>query len=314
MAQISEKDIEKEIKQLNKYSYPVNNVYIGESYYRNELSSYAISRFVYENLPPTIPQFVLESTLLNTIDNKAILVNKNNKLYVQSYHSYGVGVYDNLDPTVIYANPILKSGTIDTNILNDGNIVLFENFTNFSIYNCINRYAKKLAQYDSSLDVTTVNTRNTAVPVVDGEVNRQSIVKLLEKVKGGEYDVLVQKAQSAMLDIDSFKYLPTVPNTYFKALTELAQLRNNEKRNFLMEIGVVFPKDKTQAVLSDESQNEMILPLYRLTSELEARKDICEKINSYGYKCSVKLNPILEKLYNNFLNEENKEDGDINAI
>lgn len=288
-------------------TYEVEKVYKGESYYIDLLTSKAISRFVWCGLPSTIPSYELERLLVQSPTQKAVIVEKNGKHYIQPFSGVGVGVYEDAEPTTLFANPIIGSGMIDTNLLDiENSPIVFENYNNYNLWNTIRRYAKKLSQYDSSLDITTVNTRNMSTPIAKTSSAKASLEVLFKKLREGFYSVLQSSAKDGFLEEDTYKYLPTVSNSYFKDMTELAQLRNNELRMFLFEIGQILPKDKMEAVLSDESQNDKMIPLINLDSSLQARKDACERLNNlYGWNVSVDLTPIYKKVYKDFLVNEN---------
>lgn len=279
-------------------TYPVNNVYHGEAYYIKLLTSYAMSRYDWNGLPDTIPQEVIEKMLLTSERNRVIIVEKNGQYFIQPYSGVGVGVYDNYEPQSIYANPILQNGTIDTDFFSDKvSPVLFENYVAFDMSETIKRTAKKLSQYDSSLDIATVNTRNTSVPIANDMASAESLKEFHAKQRAGDYYVLQRRKEDTLIGIDTYQYLPTVPNQYFRTLTELAQLRNNELRLFMNEIGLVMSKDKSEAVLSNESNNDIVLPITRVLSGLKARQDNARKLTEItGYNVTVKLTDAIETM------------------
>lgn len=291
-------------------TYPVESVYKGELYYNRLLASYAMSRYIWEGLPETIPQQVLEAMLLTSEYNRVVLIEKNGKWYIQPYSGKGVGVYDGYEPSTIYANPVIGSGSISTEFYTDETSpVLFENYVNFDMNETIKRTAKKLAQYDSSLDITTVNTRNTAVPTASDNAAAEGLRTLFRKIRAGEYYVLTRKREDSLINVDNFKYLPTVPNQYFKTMTELGQLRNNELRLFMNEIGMVMSKDKSEAVLSNETAHDLVLPITRVLSGLQARKDAATTITELtGYNVTVRLSEAIESMIKSYRNEADQNE------
>ena len=82
---------------------------------------------------------------------------------------------------------------------------------------------------------------------------------------------------------------PSIPN-----VTELLTLYNNQLRQFYRSFGILITKDKTQAVLSDETDNDTIYTNHILADGLAERKKWCEMMNSkYSLNIDVKISEYL---------------------
>lgn len=82
---------------------------------------------------------------------------------------------------------------------------------------------------------------------------------------------------------------PSIPN-----VTELLTLYNNQLRQFYRSFGILITKDKTQAVLSDETDNDTIYTNHVLADGLAERKKWCKMMNSkYSLNIDVKISEYL---------------------
>lgn len=255
------------------------------------LTSFALRRFVWKNLPDTIDNYILEKTLVEY--GGAIPVEKDNGIWLMPLQSYGVGVYKDEPPKGIYANPILGSETFNLNWYTSNNIILFENSSRIDLMEIIRRYAEKLARLESTIDIILTNNNGTDTIIAKSQNVADAIKKIYESRQEGKVFIATSEEIMDILG-DSYKIIESNKKTNIPTITELLTAYNNTFRLFMREIGITVSKDKSQAILSDETFNENIFPRFILNDCLEVRKNWCERMNDkYNLNISVELNPML---------------------
>ena len=82
---------------------------------------------------------------------------------------------------------------------------------------------------------------------------------------------------------------PNIPD-----VNQLLILYNNQLRQFYRDFGILITKDKSQAVLSDETENDSIYTNNILNDSLDMRKKWCEEMNKkYDLHISVDISKYL---------------------
>ena len=292
------------IKDTPQFTY-ISDVNTGILYNIDFLTSFALRRFIWKNLPDTIDSYILEKTLIEY--GGVIPVEKNNNLWLMPLQSYGVGVYKDEPPMGIYANPILGSETFDLKWYSSDNVILFENSSRMDLMEIIRRYAEKLARLESTIDIILTNNNGIDTIVAKSQNVADAIKKIYESKKEGKIFI---SATEEIVDIlgDSYKVIESNKKINTPTVTELLTAYNNTFRLFMREIGITVSKDKSQAILSDETFNENIFPRFILNDCLEVRKNWCERMNEkYGFDISVEINPILNFSENENENENHTE-------
>lgn len=263
------------------------------------LTSFALRRFIWKNLPSTIDSYILEKTLIEY--GGVIPVEKNNDLWLMPLNSYGVGVYKDEPPKGIYANPILGSETFNLNWYNTDNVILFENSSRIDLIEIIKRYAEKLSRIESTIDIILTNNNGTDTIIAKSQNVADAIKKIYDSKKEGKIFISTTEEIADILG-DSYRIIESNKKINIPTITELLTAYNNTFRLFMREIGITVSKDKSQAILSDETFNENIFPRFILNDCLDVRKNWSERMNNkYNLNISVEINPFL-----NFSENENK--------
>ena len=77
-------------------------------------------------------------------------------------------------------------------------------------------------------------------------------------------------------------------------MNQLLILYNNQLRQFYRDFGILITKDKSQAVLSDETENDSIYTNNILNDSLDMRRKWCEEMNKkYDLNISVEISKYL---------------------
>ena len=157
----------KEMKML----YSVSDVPDGFKYWFFKLLNVVMDMFEYEGLPKSLPAREIELNLLMT--GHAMIVPVNDGLFCPISSISGVDRY--YQPTWgVFANPVIRSGkkwilgedceVIYNNSLQDS---IFYVKSDSGLYTFLSRYARLLADIESSINIYIVNTRATSMPVTD---------------------------------------------------------------------------------------------------------------------------------------------------
>lgn len=270
----------------------ISDVPQGVLYNLDFLTAEVLNRFEWSGLPETIPSLMIEKFLILC---GALIPVKDGKgnIWVQPLNAYGVGVYPEEPPKNIYANPVLGSGNFDIEWYKKTDCVCFENGSRYCKFNIIMRTAKKLARTESTIDIILTNNNGTELTLAKSQNVADAITKIFQNRKDGK---IVVPVTEEIIDIigDSVKLIQSQKNPSIPNVTELLTLYNNQLRQFYRSFGILITKDKTQAVLSDETDNDTIYTNHILEDGLAERKKWCEMMNSkYSLNIDVKISKYL---------------------
>ena len=283
-------DLNKLIKQQQDNVTFISDVIAGYSYNYDYLLAEVIPRYVWKNLPSTIDSNILEKMLL--ICGSIIPIEKNNEIYIQPTMLYGVGVYVEEPPSNVYANPVLGSGNFEVDWKNEP-CVLYDNSARFNKNSIIERTAMKLARTESTIDIILTNNNGTEPILAKNNNIAESIKKIFEERKKGNLYVPVNED---IIDViaESVKVIESNKNPNIPDVNQLLILYNNQLRQFYRDFGILITKDKSQAVLSDETENDSIYTNNILIDSLDMRRKWCDDMNKkYDLNISVEISKYL---------------------
>lgn len=269
----------------------ISDVPQGVLYNMDFLTAEVLNRYEWSGLPETIPALMIEKFLI--LSGAIIPIVDKEKIWIQPLNAYGVGVYPEEPPKNIYANPVLGSGDIDINWYKPNDCICFENSSRYCKFNIIMRTAKKLARTESTIDIILTNNNGTEPALAKSQNVADAITKIYEARKNGK---IVVPVTEEILDIigESVKLIQSQKNPAIPNVTELLTLYNNQLRQFYRSFGILITKDKTQAVLSDETDNDTIYTNHILADGLAERKKWCKMMNSkYSLNIDVRISKYL---------------------
>ena len=265
----------------------------GIDFYIDFLMSLLGARYIWNGLPNTCDAYLLEEMLVR---EGAVVdyVDKNGNIWLQPLNAYGVGVYPDRPPHGIIANPILGSHTYSIEWFDSkGKAVCFENPTHYTPFLDVVRTAKKLSRTDSTTDIMMINNNGADIVLAQNERIKKAIDKVYEQRCEGKITVEVSNDIINVLG-QSWALIGEKTANYTIKIPELMSAYNNQLRQFCQRMGIILPKDKSQAILTDESENDNTLPLYVLSQGLECRKKFVEKFNQvHNSNVTVEINQIL---------------------
>ncbi len=303
----------KRIKKLLDNMYDVADVANGFNYWFNKLLGYCMGMFEYEGLPDSLPARQIEINLLLT--GHCTIFRDDDDLVTCGTTLYDYDKY--YDPTRgVFAQPKLKSKTLYLQGESKNAVVIYNSDlqnnvlyfpTDGGLLTFISRYARRLADIESTENIYSVNMRLSAFPVGGDDSIIASIKKFFSQLALGRREVIADNAI-----IQQFRTVDVVKGVTSDKLNDIIQARDKVLEQFFRDIGVKFFADNKRAQMTDEEVecNDQML-IISPDEMLRKRKEGIEKVNSFfGAKISVKLN---DKFNRELLQsrKENKEDAEI---
>ena len=291
-----------------KDMYDVADVWGGFRYWFDKLLAYCLNIFEYEGTPDTLPGKEIESNLLLTGHAVVFKPRTTNDLFTCYTALTGFDSYYN--PTyATYTQPRLGSGMV---ALQNAK----EKTTGVIIYNCdlensvlgtdidgslntfISRYARQLADIESTINMKSVNERAPFIASADDDNVKNSISRFFRSIVLGKREVITDSS-----------ILPNMTTTDLfsshsgEKLTYLIIARDKILEQFYREIGVKFYQSKKAQVNEEEvtANNDMLL--ISIDDLLHAREKGVEKVNEvFGTNIKVRINPTFERGLNDNAN------------
>lgn len=282
----------RELKDKLDFVYDTTDVESGAFYWFNKLLSVCLDIFDYDNLPPSLPKKELETNLLLQRDGHAS---------VFWTPKYGVvtawsDLFDEnqyYQPTkCIYAQPKLGSDTLTIGVNCE---VIYNNRLGYKVhtYNTdgglrtfIGRYARMLADIDSTISIYTINSRITEFPVAKNDKVKKSLEQFFAKLRSGKNSII-----SDELILESFKTIDRSVNAGRDTINDLLIAKDKILENFFRDLGVRFYNPKKAQVSVEEVESNTQLLVINTAEMLECRQEGIERVNkTFGTNIKVSLN------------------------
>lgn len=274
-----------------KYEYDVADVLYGVNYWFNKLLNIMLQIFEYEGLPSSIPKREFEIPLL--LDGYVgVFNNKKYGLVASRIEPYGQDKY--YDPIAYtYAQPELGGGNIKIGI--DGVIIYnselqhnaYEFDTDGGAYTFLKRYARMLADIESTISNYMVDIRDTEYAVAKNDAIKQSLEAYFLNKQAGKRTVITDD-----LIMSAFESIQRPQRSSADRINDLLIAKDKILEQFFRDIGVKFYNPKKAQVTEDEIEADTQLLVISTDDMLEERKAGVERINDlFGTSITVKLNP-----------------------
>lgn len=282
-------DLMKDIRENNiEKIYDVADVTVGVSYWFWKLLNFCLTIFKYEGLPDSLPQREIESNLLLT--GHDVIFDYNDELITVNTCTYGFDLYYN-PVSCTYANPSLASKTL--NIGENCEIIYNSSLKDNVLYiksdsamlTFIKRYARMLADVESSLDIYMINARLTSYPVASNDNVAKSIKLFFKKLKAGRNSVISDDAI-----IQQFRNVDVNRSNIKDGVNDWLIARDKILEMFFRDIGVKFYNPKKAQVSEDELQVNNQMLVISLDDMLNERRRGLERVNKlYGTNITVDI-------------------------
>ena len=268
-----------EVKERNiDRIYDVSDVTNGYGYWFWKLLNFCMTIFKYEGLPDSLPQREIEANLLLT--GHDVIFDYNGEIVTVDANIYGFDRYYNPE-FATFANPRMKSRnlTIGKNCSIIYNSSLKDNVlyikSDGAMKSFIRRYARLLADVESSLDIYMINSRLTSYPIASTDNVMQNIKQFFKKLKAGKTAIITDDAI-----IQQFRTVDINRSNIHDGVNDWLVARDKILEMFFRDIGVKFYNPKKAQVSEDELQVNNQMLIISLDDMLNERKLGVERVNA----------------------------------
>lgn len=309
-----------DVKLLNKKvasMYDVADVKTSYDYWFFKILNLLLQMFDYEGLPESIPQREIELNLLLT-GHSIIVALRDGTLFAPLSSIYGQDRY--YQPTnAVFANPVIDYD-FEWTIGKDCEIIYNSSLkdsmwylrTDHGLLTFISRYARQLADVESTFNIYCVNQRLTAVPVTEDQNVAKSIKEFFKSLVSGKREIITDSNM-----IESFRNVDIIGRSTVKdGANDWLVARDKILEQLYRDIGIRMYNPKRAQVTESELESNDQLLLISLDDMLKSRQEGIERVNEmFGTDIRVSINEKFDiiKVQNNYnqggFNNENVNDG-----
>lgn len=272
--------------------YDVADVKTGYQYWYFKLINILLDMFTWKNLPEGLSSREIELNLIMT-GHAIILPKKDGTLFTPLTSLYGYDEY--YQPThAVFANPVVvqahqyeigkECSVIYNNKLKDS---LYYIKSDGGLNTFVKRYARLLADIESTIDIYSVNARLTSFPVAnDGNV-MESLKLFFKKLALGKRAIISDNSI-----IEEFRNVDINRSNIKDGLNDLLIARDKVLEQYFREIGVKMYNSKKAQVTDDEVDANTQLLLISKDDMQDARDEGADMTNDlFGTDMIPELNP-----------------------
>lgn len=286
------------IVKMNKYlktMYDVSDVRRGYDYWYFKLLDLIINMFEYRNLPAGISKRDLELNLLIT-GHATIIAKKDGTLFTPLTSLYGYDEY--YQPTkAVFANPVVITSKEYT--IGEDCTVVYNNSLQDSIFyvkadsglnTFIQRYARQLADIESTINIYSVNSRLESIPVSNDNAVMESLKNFFKNLTIGKRAIV---SDSSI--IENFRNVDINRTGIKDGINDWLIARDKVLEQFYRDLGIRMTNQKKAQVNTDEVESNDQLLLISSDDMLKARKKGYDDANNmFGTSIEVRLNPLYD--------------------
>lgn len=274
-----------------KNAYSVTDVQKGFEYWYFKLFNILLDMFEYDNLPKGLEQRDIEINLILT-GHACFVPLKNGELFVPHTQIYGYDKYYN--PTsCVFANPVINDSK-ELKIGIDCEVIYNTSMKDSILYikadsglnTFIARYARQLADVESTINIYTVNARLVSIPVVNDDATKNSLMQFFKNLIVGKRAIVTDSSI-----IETFRNIDINRSNSMDGINDWLIARDKILEQFWRDLGVRMNNQKKAQVNSEEVEANNQLLLISTDDMLKSRKMGIEKVNDmFGTSISVRLN------------------------
>lgn len=269
----------KKIRRALENMYEVNDVENGYNYWFNKLLLRCMSMFNWNNLPESLPEREIELNILLT--GHCVIFKRKGEIITQCTQ-----LFDNQDSIyyypkrAIYANPKILSGELkigtDSEIIYNSPLQdnIFYLPSDGGMLTFIQRYARQLADVESTINIYTVNQRVISYPTASNDNTKQSLENFFNKVAIGKRAVISDNSI-----VEQFRNVDITHGNMRDGINDWIIARDKILEQFYRDIGVKMYNPKKAQVTEDEIESNNQVLLISLKDMLKERKQGVERVN-----------------------------------
>lgn len=271
------------------------------NYYFNYCLNVALARVTWE-LPSEIDTVYLERCLLT--DGVALISRDE---IIDTYMASKVALYGQMDVYGIpqNRNVVTPNGYTAWRNKNDS-VLVWNNLTRTPEMRVINRYARRLFDLDSTMDI---NARAQKTPVLlHGKESEMLSLENLYMQYDGNYPMIKRDSNNL---IDPSQGITVVKTDAPFVVDKMYVYRTQVWNEFLTTMGVAnVMEEKKERVIRDEVNRSLGGTLISRTAALQPRERACEDLREvFGIEASVRFNDFAAPLPQPYSEED---DGEVN--
>lgn len=276
--------------------YDTADVKTGFDYWFYKLLNYCLGMYKYENLPKSLPHREILVNLILT--GHCVIFAEKGELITTKTTLFDFDEF--YRPTkATFGNPVINSRTLTLGV--DSEVVylthiqgnVFENQkVDSGLRTFICRYARQLADIESTLNIYSVNMRATSFPVASDDITKEQVSKFFEQLQNGRREVITDNIVT-----DSFRTVEIAPNKTNDTLNDILIARDKIIANFFQDIGIKFRQEQKKAQMSeDEIQTDEQLLVLDVKQMREVQEEGFERVNNmFGTDIKVTINPLYNR-------------------
>jgi hypothetical protein len=273
--------------------YDVSDVKTGFDYWYFKLLNLVMNIFEYKNLPTGISKRDLELNLLIT-GHATVLAKRDGSLFTPITNLFGYDEY--YQPVwAVFANPVVVTSKKYT--IGEDCEVIYNNSLQDSVFyvkadgglnTFIQRYARQLADVESTINIYTVNERMSSIPVSDDNAVIESLKQFFRNLAAGKRGIVSDNSI-----IEKFRNVDINRTGIKDGINDWLIARDKILEQFYRDLGVRMTNQKKAQVNTDEIESNDQLLLISTDDMLKTRKKGLEKVNDmFGTSIDVRLNPL----------------------
>lgn len=282
-------------KDLINYIYKNNDVSQGYFYWRSRLTDILMDIFDFDGLPNTLPKKEILYRLFTTgycgnleIKDVGIIACDGNPFNFDIYGNFKNMNFYNPAPEALKAMGKTYTINKDCVVIYAGDTEKKVNqpyMTKNIICQTINRYARLLADLETTLNINIITDRQPYLLIAQNQQTKSSFTEIFKSLKNGQFFVPIDG-----FDIKDSKTLKNkdIINGYN---TELIECRRMIIEQFLQEFGIFIMNSKKERLIVQEVETENKNYKIFINSLLESIEQGVQDLNTvFGLNVSVKLN------------------------
>lgn len=281
--------------------YDVSKVKIGYNYWYFKILNILLDIFQYKNVPIGTSERDIELNLMLT-GHCTFVALDNGEIFTPL--STITGFDKQYNPTMcVWANPVVNDSKVyyihdDCEVVynNKLNDTIFYMKSDASMCTFIGKYARLLADIESTIDIYTVNSRLTSIPTTNDQNVAQTITAFFKKLTLGERAIV-----SDSNIVQQFRNVDINRSSINDKINDWLIARDKVLEMMFRDLGVKMYNPKKAQVNAEELESNDQLLLIQLDDMLQSRKEGLERVNDmFATDIDVEINPrFLVTEYNN---------------
>lgn len=278
------------LKELLNGMYDVADVERGYNYWFNKILHKCLTIVKYNDLPKSLPSREVALNMIMT--GHGIFFDKGGDMYVTP-----TTLYDNqkspyyYPQSAVYAQPYLGSDNLQIgknceivycNSLQD-NIFMFP--SDGGLLTFIQRYARQLADIESTINIYLVNCRLTSFPTAANDQVKSSIERLFDKLTLGKRSVISDNAI-----VEQFRNIDINRSSIHDGINDLLIARDKILEQLYRDIGIRMYNPKKAQVNEEELESNDQLLVINTSDMIDTQNEGFERVNKmFGTNISCEL-------------------------